>query len=138
MLSNDKWEFFLLSPSNSEDTYWQTSCWIACCRCWVLTIALIFPALFDAQYGVTISEADSHESILERDGETILKTINNLRKINSLEPRQNYEWIDNWEISKISLHGTCRWIFTKIGNRSTWSNRRILFVTLSFVSLPPS
>jgi hypothetical protein len=46
-------------------TYWQTSCWIACWRCWVLTIARILPALFDAQYGVTISTADSHESILK-------------------------------------------------------------------------
>ena len=48
-------------------THWQTSCWIACCRCCVLTMALIFPAELDAQYGVTISTADSHVSILQRE-----------------------------------------------------------------------
>uniref|UniRef100_A0A0K8RLK5 Putative spatzle 3 n=1 Tax=Ixodes ricinus TaxID=34613 RepID=A0A0K8RLK5_IXORI len=29
-------------------TEWQTSCWMACCRCCVLTMALILPALLDA------------------------------------------------------------------------------------------
>lgn len=36
-------------------TYEQTSWCMACSKCCVLTIALIFPAEFDAQYGVTIS-----------------------------------------------------------------------------------
>lgn len=45
-------------------TYEQTSWWMACSKCCVLTIARIFPALFEAQYGVTISTLDSQASTL--------------------------------------------------------------------------
>lgn len=45
-------------------TYEQTSWWIACSKCCVLTMARIFPALFAAQYGVTISTLDSQASTL--------------------------------------------------------------------------
>jgi hypothetical protein len=54
-----KWQVSLYS------TYEQTSWWMACSKCCVLTIARIFPALFEAQYGVTISTLDSHASTLE-------------------------------------------------------------------------
>lgn len=38
---------------------------MACSKCCVLTIARTLPALFDAQYGVTISTLDSHASTLK-------------------------------------------------------------------------
>lgn len=44
--------------------YVQTSWWIACSKCCVLTMARILPAEFEAQYGVTISILDSHASTL--------------------------------------------------------------------------
>ena len=47
------------------DTYEQTSWWIACSKCCVLTMARILPAELDAQYGVTISTFDSHASTLK-------------------------------------------------------------------------
>lgn len=44
--------------------YVHTSWWMACSKCCVFTIARIFPAEFDAQYGVTISIFDSQASTL--------------------------------------------------------------------------
>lgn len=52
-------------PPESQLTYVHTSWWMACSKCCVFTMALIFPAELEAQYGVTISTLDSQASTLE-------------------------------------------------------------------------
>lgn len=80
-------------------TYVHTSWWMACSKCWVLTMARIFPAEFDAQYGVTISILDSHASTLKRMKPKDMNFISNLLNLFSLPSRRRFRrwiWSGTW------------------------------------------